>query len=336
MFAPNQQTYGVIFQSGDVTVNDDIKFNFGLNNDAYISYDEAGQNFLIISGSANGIALSGSTITLAGFSQFGAGGQIPDEQKLHFGNNQDAFIRYSDPAVLDDFLTISGSATGVVLSGSTVKVDGNLIMGPASASMNITASGFVGNGSQLTNVPIDLNSLAAAVVNVANDSIAFIDADGSNVSKKESIADFVGAIEGDGLQTSAGVINIDVSDFAGKGLKDDGSENLDIDVSDSALTTGTAISSGDWLLFSDESETDDPTKNITVDNLFKSGSAFVAEDAPNVASDYALLPKGGASGEMIKESIADFIGAIAGTGIGSSAGQLTHPITAVNTKAKIG
>ena len=86
-------------------------------------------------------------------------------------------------------------------------------------------------------------------------------------------------------------------------------------------------------MFSDESATDDPTKNITVDNLFKSGSAFVAESAPNVASDYALFLKGGATGEMIKESIADFIGAIAGTGIGSSAGQLTHPITAVNTKA---
>ena len=206
-------------------------------------------------------------------------------------------------------------------------------MGPASASMNISASGFVGDGSQLTNVPIDLNSLSDANVNVANDSIAFVDADNSNISKKETIADFINAVQGDGLQTTAGVINIDVSDFAGKGLKDDGSENLDIDVSDSSLTTDTAIGSGDLLLFSDESAADDPTKNITVDNLFKSGSAFVSEDAPDVASDYALFLKGGASGEMIKESIDDFIGAIAGAGIGSSAGQLTHPITAVNTKA---
>ena len=317
----------------DARINDDLPLYFGTNDDGFIKYRESSDNFLVISGSANGLALSGSQITLAGFALMGAGGQILDEQKLHFGNNQDAFIRYSDPGVLDDFLTISGSASGIVLSGSTVKVDGTLNMVNASASINISASAFYGDGANLTNVPIDLNSLSDGNINVANDLIAFVDADASNVSKKESVSDFIDTIQGDGLQATSGVINIDVSDFAGKGLKDDGSENLDIDVSDASLTTATDISSGDLLLFSDESESNDPTKNITVDNLFKSGSAFVAEDAPNVASDYALFLKGGASGEMIKESIDDFIGAIAGTGIGSSAGQLTHPITAVNTKA---
>lgn len=325
---------GTTFVIGDdARVNDDLPLYFGTNNDAYIKYNEAADDFLIISGSANGLALSGSTITLAGLAQFGAGAHVPDEQKIFFGTNQDAFIRYSDPGVLDDFLTVSGSARGIVLSGSTVKVDGTLAILNASASTNISASAFYGDGANITNVPIDLNSLSAAAVNVANDSIAFVDADGSNASKKESISDFVSAVQGDGLQATSGVMNIDVSDFAGAGLKDDGSENLDLDISDSGLTTVTGFSSGDLMLISDESETNDPTRNITVDNLFKSGSALVADDAPTVASDYALFLKGGASGEMIKESIADFIGAIAGTGIGSSSGQLTHPITAVNSKA---
>ncbi len=324
---------GTTFVIGDdARVNDDLPLYFGTNNDAYIKYNEALDDFLIISGSGNGIALSGSTITNAGFTQLGAGAHLPDEQKLFFGTGFDAFIRYSDPAVLDDYLTISGSATGIVLSGSFVKVDGNLVLTQASASNDISASAFFGSAANMTNVPVDLNSLNAAAVNVANDSIAILDAD-DNTAKKESIVDFVSAIEGDGLQASSGVINIDVSDFAGTGLKDDGSENLDLDISDSGLTTVTGFSSGDLMLISDESETNDPTRNITVDNLFKSGSALVAESAPTVASDYALFLKGGASGEMIKESIADFVGAIAGTGIGSSAGQLTHPITAVNSKA---
>jgi sorbitol-specific phosphotransferase system component IIA len=316
----------------DARINDDLPLYFGTQNDAYIKYNETADDFLVISGSGNGIALSGSTITNAGFTQLGGGAHLPDEQKLFFGTGFDAFIRYSDPGVLDDYLTISGSATGIVLSGSFVKVDGNLVLTQASASNDISASAFFGSAANMTNVPVDLNSLSAAVVNAANDSIAILDADDST-AKKESIVDFVTAIQGDGLQSTSGVINIDVSDFAGKGLKDDASENLDLDVSDSSLTTATGISSGDLLLFSDESAANDPTKNITVDDLFKSGSAFVADDAPTVASDYALFLKGGSGGEMIKESIADFIGAIAGTGIGSSAGQLTHPITAVNTKA---
>ena len=56
------------------------------------------------------------------------------------------------------------------------------------------------------NLRVTLNELSAAAVNVANDSIAIIDADDSNASKKESIADFVSAIAGSGLSASSGVL----------------------------------------------------------------------------------------------------------------------------------
>ena len=49
--------------------------------------------------------------------------------------------------------------------------------------------------------------MAAAVVDVANDSIAIVDANGSNESKKESIADLVDAIAGAGLTATNGVIS---------------------------------------------------------------------------------------------------------------------------------
>lgn len=56
---------------------------------------------------------------------------------------------------------------------------------------------------------LDLNELAAADINVANDSIAIIDADDSNGSKKESIADLVTAMAGAGLTASNGVLSTD-------------------------------------------------------------------------------------------------------------------------------
>ena len=46
----------------NLKITDDTKLSFGTNSDASIKYDESGDDFLIISGSARGIALSGSNI----------------------------------------------------------------------------------------------------------------------------------------------------------------------------------------------------------------------------------------------------------------------------------
>ncbi len=53
---------------------------------------------------------------------------------------------------------------------------------------------------------VDLNSLGAAVIDVASDSFAFVDSNDSNASKKESIADFVAAIAGSNLTATNGVL----------------------------------------------------------------------------------------------------------------------------------
>tara|TARA_Y100001937_G_scaffold54976_1_gene75737 strand:+ start:156 stop:2120 length:1965 start_codon:yes stop_codon:yes gene_type:complete len=67
----------------------------------------------------------------------------------------------------------------------------------------------------------DLNSLTAGVINTQNDSIGFIDADDSNNSKKESIADFLAAIAGTGISVSSGQLTAaNVSTF-GATLIDD-------------------------------------------------------------------------------------------------------------------
>ena len=75
----------------------------------------------------------------------------------------------------------------------------------------IAGDGLSGGGtSGSPTIDLDLNELTAAVVNVANDSIAIIDADDSNDNKKESIADLVSGITGTNLTATSGVIALDI------------------------------------------------------------------------------------------------------------------------------
>ena len=126
---------GTTFIIGDDTkVNDDLPLYFGSNSDTYIKYRETGDDFLVISGSSKGIVLSGSTIqiagTLEGASPLKIGGEMQfisqgDSSAFKFGPNGEAKIFYGN----DDYFTLSGSANGIVLSGSHVAVDGKLGVG---------------------------------------------------------------------------------------------------------------------------------------------------------------------------------------------------------------
>ena len=108
---------------------DDQKLIFGSDNDAFIEYNEDGDDFLTISGSANGIVLSGSTIqidgTLEGASPLRIGGEVQfvssgDAAAFNFGPNQEAKLFFNT----DNFLTLSGShVAGAVISGSSLVVN---------------------------------------------------------------------------------------------------------------------------------------------------------------------------------------------------------------------
>lgn len=68
-----------------------------------------------------------------------------------------------------------------------------------------------GNGSALS---LDLNELTGAEVDVANDSIAIVDANDGNASRKEAVADVITAVAGVGLSASAGVLAVDLQEVA--------------------------------------------------------------------------------------------------------------------------
>ena len=94
-----------------------------------------------------------------------------------------------------------------------------IITSGSNAEINqITAStGFNGSGRDI--------SFADTAMATA-DSLVFVDAGGG--TKKDTVADIVTLLAGDGIQNSSNKFAVDVSDFAGTGLSGDGSENINI------------------------------------------------------------------------------------------------------------
>ena len=84
-------------------------------------------------------------------------------------------------------------------------------LGASSGVLAVANATNGGIGVQADDIKVDLNDLAAADINVAADSIAIIDADDSNATRKESIADLADAMAGTGVTATNGVFSVDTS-----------------------------------------------------------------------------------------------------------------------------
>ncbi len=106
-------------------------------------------------------------------------------------------------------LKVNVDNSSIELSGDALRVKA---AGVTDAMLNDdVATGLAGVGLSAASgvMAIDLNELGAAAVDVSADSIAIIDANDSNGSKKESIADLVSAMAGAGLTATNGVLSTD-------------------------------------------------------------------------------------------------------------------------------
>lgn len=112
--------------------------------------------------------------------------------------------------------------------------------------LNASVAGVGITGGAGTALALDLNELTGAVVDVANDSVAIVDATDSS-SKKETIADIMTAVAGDGLSSTSGVLAVNVdsttietnadtlriaASAAGNGLTGGGASALALDLNE--------------------------------------------------------------------------------------------------------
>ena len=75
-------------------------------------------------------------------------------------------------------------------------------------------------------IAVDLNDLANASVDPAADLIAFIDEDGGNASVKQTVANFVAALDGNGISASAGLFGLDVNSLPSQNSVAPGADSL--------------------------------------------------------------------------------------------------------------
>ena len=239
--------------------------------------------------------------------------------------NSDA-IRIKASGVTNSMLansTISGVALGANLNALSKATNGGV---------NFTSY----NGSAaVSDLSLDLDDLAAADVNVGADSIAIIDADDSNGSKKESIADLVTAMAGNGLAASSGVLAVGVDDSSielnsdAVRIKASGVTNAMLagSIANGKLANSTISGVALGANLNSLSKATNGGVNFSSYN----GSAAVSNLALDLSDLAAAAVNVGADSIAIydadadvtgKETIADLITAVAGDGLAASSGVL--------------
>jgi len=113
-------------------------------------------------------------------------------------DNQNAFSRVV-VAGQNDVIADNTTDSFTLVAGSNVTLSTNATND--AITINASVSGGGGGGT-------DLNSLSGGTLDVAADSIGFIDANDSNNSKKDSIANLVTAIAGTNITATNGVLSV--------------------------------------------------------------------------------------------------------------------------------
>ena len=195
------------------------------------------------------------------------------EKKITFSNLEDAI-----------FSNISGDAT--IAAGGALTIANDAIEDGMLNDNVATGLAGVGLDASAGVLSVDLNEVdGGSTVDPANDQIVFLDANDSNATKRDTVSDFMTAVAGDGLDAASGVLQVDVSDFAGVGLEDDGSENLRLHIH--GLTADTnAGNLSDSIAISDASDSN-LTKKITLTQLktlIDADTTFTAGDGLDLTS----------------------------------------------------
>ena len=311
-------------------IPDNIMIALGNSTDGAILYDEANVDKLIISGAAGGFDIDLPDNVADAFSIREEGtpyltimtsnsaeavllsqdAWLIDDKKLYFGTGKDSSIEYDEDD--QNFLIISGSSRGTVLSGTIVAVAGTLQLSDASG-IPASNGGLAAAGGTLV---VSGSAIADGTIAVASDEMVFLDADGS--LKRETIADLATAIAGTGLNASGGQLGLYFAEIAAVTPVTSTDSVMILD-NGSGTKRVTVTTMGDYLV-----GTSGGLANTA--GVLNVSSSAVADATVAVASDTIMffdMP----SGVVKQESIADLVSGIASTGLDASSGQLTVDVS---------
>ena len=176
--------------------------------DGYVLGTSANGSYSWVEGGSGGGAYTNANVDTHLNTSTGSSGEVlswdgSDYNWIAQPADQNTFTRVTVGGVNVD----AGTATDAfsIVAGTNV----TLAADASAKTITINSSGGGGGGGGT-----DLNGLSSGVINQVTDSIAFIDADDSGASKKETIADFVSAITGSGITASNGVLSADYNNAA--------------------------------------------------------------------------------------------------------------------------
>ncbi len=211
-----------------------------------------------------------------------------------------------------------------VTAGGVSTIQADAVEG-SMLNSNVVGTGLVqGTDNALS---MSINGLTGAVIDVGADSIAFVDADDSNATRKDSIADLVTLQAGKGLSGDSGIFNVEVTANEGlafTGVGAAGTLGLNLDTT-SGNNTLQMDSNGLSLQTTIEGNRTFSGDIITINNDLKVAGTASFTNASNlsVADKYILLNSGSNgssldSGGIVIQGPTQDVGEIFGFTSGSS------------------
>ena len=91
----------LLYAGANIRISDDVKLEFGTGGDASFEYDEDGTDTVLYTG---------------------ANLRFTDDVKLEFGTGGSSSIEFNGNG--DDYLVVSGTTSGVAISGTNIVLDG--------------------------------------------------------------------------------------------------------------------------------------------------------------------------------------------------------------------
>ena len=285
----------------------DVKF-FGATASAYMLWDES-EDDLILGGAARLVVPEGQLVLGST-----AVSSTPAELNLMDGGSSIGTTTVSDGHGI--VMNHGGTMAQTTVQTLAAYLDDEITGMP-----NLTTVGTIGTGvwqgTAIASAYIAGDAITGA--KIADDAIGSEHiADDAVVSAAIADDAITSALIADGAVTTAliGADAVDATKIADDAISE---EHLADDVISAQTEITSGLVAADELLYSDGGV----LKKVGLDNFVELSPQLATEDTIAVASDYVLFLDGGGTGNMNKESVADFVSAIAGSGLSASSGQLT-------------